>query len=77
MYTHLDSDSESDTAEVWNEEEEHLPSLYQEPQNEPPVSPQPLMQAHFQSRALTVWLLHFFMFVQAVYHISDKAHIFS
>ena len=76
MYTHLDFDSESDTAEVWNEKEEHFPSDYQEPQDEPPVFPQPIMQVHFQSKALTVWLLHFCLFAQAAYHISDKALTF-
>jgi hypothetical protein len=67
------SDSGSET-EVWTEDPEDPAYIDNVPQDEPILPPFSDQESHMHvSRALTNWLLHFLLFVQAVYHISDNA----
>jgi len=74
VYTH--SDSESDLEEVWSEEEDQTFLENLECEEEPPSAHTQLQAGHSKSKALAMWLLHFLLSFQAVYHISDKALAF-
>ena len=70
---YIDSESEP-CEEMWNEEEEdEIFSEFKEPEEEPLVEELQPQVVEGHSRALTMWLLHFLLFVQAVFHISDNA----